>query len=133
MRSRIVHSYFLRFRHIIRQFRHFVFRIDSYGTDRSAIFLRVAANTRTKPTGAPPIVKRTNMTLTMPIPFDIFLKPRPVCGEHKHAARCLAPILVTVTSPAMGYHGITGHGHSELNSSRWIFSLLIPSFPSVFI
>ena len=51
MTSRIVHSYFSRFRHIIRQFRHFVFRISSYETDKacsSAISLRVAAKTRTK-------------------------------------------------------------------------------------
>ena len=47
MRSRIVHFYFSRFQHIIRQFRHFVFRIGSYETDRSAICLRVAAKTRT--------------------------------------------------------------------------------------
>ena len=68
MTSRIVHSYFSRFRHIIRQFRHFVFRIGSYRTDRacnSAISLRVAAKTRTKPTGAPSTVYRTNMPLTM--------------------------------------------------------------------
>ena len=65
MTFRIVHSYFLRFRHIIRQFRHFVFRIDSYETGRSAISLRVAAKTRTKPTGPPPTVYRTNMPLTM--------------------------------------------------------------------
>ena len=59
MTPRIVHFYFLRFRHIIRQFRHFVFRIGSYETDKaysSAISLGVAAKTRTK---------RTNMTLTM--------------------------------------------------------------------
>ena len=73
MTSRIVHFYFLRFGHIIRQFRHFVFRIGSYETDKaysSAISLRVAAKTRTKPTGAPPIVKRTNMTLTMAVRRD---------------------------------------------------------------
>ena len=64
MTSRIVHFYFLRFRLIRREIRHFVFRIGSYetprpqrhlfnktvDTDRSAICLRVAANTRTKPT-----------------------------------------------------------------------------------
>ena len=62
MTSRIVHFYFLRFRHIIRQFRHFVFRIGSYETDHSAISLGVAAKTRTKPTGAPPFLIRINMT-----------------------------------------------------------------------
>ena len=64
MTSRIVHSYFFRFRLIRREIRHFVFSIGSYETpwpqrhlfnktvetDRSAICLRVAANTRTKPT-----------------------------------------------------------------------------------
>ena len=65
MRSRIVHFYFSRFRHIIRQFRHFVFRIGSCETGRSDISLRVAAKTRTKPTGAPSTVYRTNMTLAM--------------------------------------------------------------------
>ena len=68
MTSRIVHFYFSGFRLIRREIRHFVFCIGSYETDKaysSAISLGVAAKTRTKPTGAPPIVKRTNMTLTM--------------------------------------------------------------------
>ena len=49
--SRIVHSYFFRFRLVSREIRHFVFRIGSYETDKacsSAISLGVAAKTRTK-------------------------------------------------------------------------------------
>ena len=65
MTSGIVHFYFFRFRHIIRQFRHFLFLIGLYKTDHSTISLRVAAKTRTKPTDPPPTVERTNMTLTM--------------------------------------------------------------------
>ena len=61
MSPRIVHFYFFRFWLIYRQFRHFVFRIGSYETDRSAICLRIAAKTRTKPTGPPSTVYRTNM------------------------------------------------------------------------
>ena len=77
MTSRIVHSYFFRFRLIRREIRHFVFRIGSYETGKacsSAISLRVAAKTRTKPTGAPSTVYRTNMPLTMAnCRFDIFV------------------------------------------------------------
>ena len=50
MTSRIVHSYFFRFRLIRPENRHFVFRIG-YETDKacnSAISLGVAAKTRTK-------------------------------------------------------------------------------------
>ena len=68
MTFRIVHSYFFRFRLIRREIRHFVFRIGFYHTNKvcsSAIPLRVAAKTRTKPTGAPSTVYRTNMTLAM--------------------------------------------------------------------
>ena len=64
MTSRIVHSYFFRFRLIRREIRHFVFRIGLYETDkacRSAIPLRVVEKTRTKPTSAPSTVYRTNM------------------------------------------------------------------------
>ena len=83
MTSRIVHSYFSRIRHIIRQFRHFVFRIGSYETDKacnSAISLRVAAKTRTKPTGAPSTVYRTNMPRvadSMRYFRDLFAKQTP--------------------------------------------------------
>ena len=63
--SRIVHYYFLRFRLILREIQHFVFRIGLYKTACSAISLRVAAKTRTKPTYPPSTVERTNMTLTV--------------------------------------------------------------------
>ena len=66
--SQIVHFYFFRFRLIRREIQHFIFCIGSYETDKaysSAISLGVATKTRTKRTGVPPLVKRTNMTLTI--------------------------------------------------------------------
>ena len=67
--SGIVHSYFLRFRFILREIPHFVFRIGSYEMDRSAISLSVAAKTRTKElitTDLPPSVKEANTTHRLP-------------------------------------------------------------------
>ena len=97
MTSRIVHSYFFRFRLIRREIRHFVFRIGSYETDkacRSDISLRVAAKTRTKPTAAPSTVYWTNMPLTMAadsIRFDIFVissRDKPLhCSHGRYAHR----------------------------------------------
>ena len=90
----IVHFYFLRFRHTIRQFRHFVFRIGLYKTDRSAISLHVAAKTRTKPTDPPPTVERTNMTLTMASCrcniFVISSRNKPLhCSHGRYAYRLI--------------------------------------------